>query len=222
MANKNKKDKDMRKKGKTNSLCLAAWTNFVAPDRPCHSWRYEFFQLTYDARGRRGFTTLQKCVAVIRLITMGESPDTMDDYMIMSERTARESLYTLSRGVVETFGDVYLRKPPLHDFQELKYATGHHGSPSLVLEVVASQDLWIWHAFLGVVGSNNSINVLDQSTIFDDLLNGKAQDAPFMVNGNEYKYGYYLTDGIYHQYSTFVKAFCHPVEERDNFFKRKQ
>ncbi|CAI9286474.1 unnamed protein product [Lactuca saligna] len=34
MANKNKKDKDMRKK----SLCLAAWTNFVAPDRPCQSW----------------------------------------------------------------------------------------------------------------------------------------------------------------------------------------
>ena len=218
-------------------------------------FRYEFFQLRYDARGRRGFTTLQKCVAAIRLMAMGESPDTMDDYMRMSERTARESLYTLSRGVVETFGDVYLRKPSLHDLQELyaaheerhgfpgmigsidcthwkwkncpvawkgQYASGHHGSPSLVLEAVASQDLWIWHAFFGVAGSNNDVNVLDQSPIFDDLLNGKAPDAPFTVNGNEYKYGYYLTDGIYPQYSTFVKAFRHPVEERDNFFKRRQ
>ncbi|XP_023729160.2 protein ALP1-like [Lactuca sativa] len=216
---------------------------------------YEFFQLRYDARGRRGFTTLQKCVAAIRLMAMGESPDTMDDYMRMSERTARESLYTLSRGVVETFGDVYLRKPSLHDLQELyaaheerhgfpgmigsidcthwkcknylvawkgQYASGHHGSPSLVLEAVASQDLWIWHAFFGVAGSNNDVNVLDQSPIFDDLLNGKAPDAPFKVNGNEYKYGYYLTDGIYPQYSTFVKAFRHPVEERDKFFKRRQ
>ncbi|KAL7606155.1 uncharacterized protein LOC111885883 [Lactuca sativa] len=183
---------------------------------------------------------------------MGESPDTMDDYMRMSERTARESLYTLSRGVVETFGDVYLRKPSLHDLQELyaaheerhgfpgmigsidcthwkwkncpvawkgQYASGHHGSPTLVLEAVASQDLWIWHAFFGVAGSNNDVNVLDQSPIFDDLLNGKAPDAPFTVNGNEYKYGYYLTDGIYPQYSTFVKAFRHPVEERDKFLR---
>ncbi|XP_052621952.1 protein ALP1-like [Lactuca sativa] len=169
---------------------------------------------------------------------MGESLDTMDDYMRMSERTARESLYTLSMGVVETFRDVYLRKPSLHDLQELyvaheerhgfpgmigsidcthwkwkncsiawkgQYASGHHGSPSLVLEVVASQDLWIWHAFFGVAGSNNDVNVLDQSPIFDDLLNGKAPDAPFTMN-----------------YSTFVKAFRHPVEEQDKFFKRRQ
>ena len=72
-------------------------------------FRYEFFQLRYDARGRRGFTTLHKCVAAIRLMATGESPSTMDDYMRMSKRTVRESLYTLSRGVVETFGDVYLR-----------------------------------------------------------------------------------------------------------------
>ena len=78
-------------------------------------FRYKFFQLRYDARGRRGFTTLQKCAAAIRLMAMGESPDTMDDYMRMSERTTRESLYRLSKCVVETFRDVYLRKPSLYD-----------------------------------------------------------------------------------------------------------
>ncbi|XP_023755950.2 uncharacterized protein LOC111904405 [Lactuca sativa] len=194
---------------------------------------YEFFQLRYDARGRRGFTTLQKCVTVIRLMVMGESPDTMDDYMRMSERTIRESLYTLSRGIVATFGDVYLRKPSLHYLQELyavheerhgfpgmigsidcthwkwkncpvawkgQYASSYHESPLLVLEVVVSQDLWIWHAFFGVAGSNNDVNVLDQTPIFDDLLNGKTPDAPFMVNGNKYKYEYYIIDGIYPQY----------------------
>ncbi|KAL7589710.1 hypothetical protein Lser_V15G35656 [Lactuca serriola] len=97
--------------------------------------RYEFFQLRYDVRGRRGFTTLHKCAANIRLMAMGESPDTMDDYMRMSERTATESLYTLSRVVVETFGDVYLRKPSLHDFQEL---------------YVAHEER---HRFLGIIGS---------------------------------------------------------------------
>ncbi|XP_023732506.1 uncharacterized protein LOC111880315 [Lactuca sativa] len=162
-------------------------------------------QSRYDARGRQGFTTLQKYAAGIRLMAMRELPDTMDDYMRMSERTARESLYTLSRGVVETFGDVYLRKPSLHDLQEL-YATHEerHEFPGMIGSIVA-------HTGNGKI-----------SPIFNDLLNGKALDAPFTVNGNEYKYGYYLTDGIYPQYSTFVKAFCHPVEERDNFFKRRQ
>jgi hypothetical protein len=30
----------------------------------------------------------------------------------------------------------------------------------LVLEAVADKDLWIWHAFLGMAGSHNDINVL--------------------------------------------------------------
>nr|GEX49187.1 hypothetical protein [Tanacetum cinerariifolium] len=45
-----------------------------------------------------------------------------------------------------------------------QYVRRDHGSnPFTLLEVVASQDLWICHAFFGVVGSNNDINVLYQS-----------------------------------------------------------
>lgn len=58
-----------------------------------------------------------------------------------------------------------------------------------MLEVVASHDLWIWHAFFGVAGSNNDINVLNQSTLFTEVLQGRAPDVEFMVNGNEYKLG---------------------------------
>jgi hypothetical protein len=32
-------------------------------------------------------------------------------------------------------------------------------------EAMASHDLWIWHAFFRVAGSNNDINVLNQATI---------------------------------------------------------
>ncbi|CAI9260732.1 unnamed protein product [Lactuca saligna] len=42
----------------------------------------------------------------------------LNDHMRMSDRTAMENLYTLSRGVVETFGDMYLPKLSLHDLQE--------------------------------------------------------------------------------------------------------
>ena len=40
---------------------------------------------------------------------------------------------------------------------------------TIVLEAVASYDLWIWHAFFGMSGSNNDINVLDASNLFPNL-----------------------------------------------------
>ena len=47
--------------------------------------------------------------------------------------------------------------------------TGHVHRPTIVLEVVASYDLWIWHAFFGMPESNNDINVLDASNLFANL-----------------------------------------------------
>ncbi|GJZ21538.1 ALP1-like protein isoform X1 [Tanacetum coccineum] len=51
-----------------------------------------------------------------------------------------------------------------------------------MLEAVASHDLWIWHAVFGVAGANNDINVLDNSPLFDDLLDDKAPLALFVAN----------------------------------------
>lgn len=66
-----------------------------------------------------------------------------------------------------------------------------------MLEVVVSHDLWIWHAFFGVSGSNNDINVLNQSPLFNEVLLGTASMCSFEVNGKMYTKGYYLADGIY-------------------------
>ena len=90
------------------------------------------------------------------------------------------------------------------------YTQGDIGEPSFILEAVVSHDLWIWHAYFGVAGANNDRNVLSSSPIFNDIWLGKAPDMRFMVNGNEYEHGYYLCDGIYPDYSTFVKAYKHP------------
>nr|GEX53552.1 reverse transcriptase domain-containing protein [Tanacetum cinerariifolium] len=65
-----------------------------------------------------------------------------------------------------------------------QYVRRDHGSnPFILLEVVASQDLWIWHAFFSVVGSNNDINTLYQSPLFNDLKTGRAPEIPFVANG---------------------------------------
>nr|GEZ98439.1 protein ALP1-like [Tanacetum cinerariifolium] len=73
-----------------------------------------------------------------------------------------------------------------------QYGKGDKNYPTIMLEVVASQDLWIWHEFFGVAGANNDINVLDNSSLFDDLLKDTSSVLPYVVNGVGYEKGYYL------------------------------
>ncbi|GJR23792.1 ALP1-like protein [Tanacetum coccineum] len=88
---------------------------------------------------------------------------------------------------------------------------GDSGSePFILLEAVASQDLWIWHAFFGVAGSNNDVNVLRQSPVLNDLKVGKAPEVPFVANDVTYKWGYYLTDGIYPEWVVLMKSISQP------------
>ncbi|GJT24472.1 reverse transcriptase domain-containing protein [Tanacetum coccineum] len=51
--------------------------------------------------------------------------------------------------------------------------------------------------FWGSGMSNNDLNVLYGSPLFDDVLADKALEAPFVVNGRTYKKSYYLADGVY-------------------------
>ncbi|XP_071741350.1 uncharacterized protein [Rutidosis leptorrhynchoides] len=71
-----------------------------------------------------------------------------------------------------------------------------------------------------MAGSNNDINILNQSPIFDKLKNGTFSSAPFEVNGHEY--GYYLADGIYPDWATLVKGYSCPTEEPTIKFIRFQ
>ncbi|GJY87554.1 ALP1-like protein isoform X1 [Tanacetum coccineum] len=91
-----------------------------------------------------------------------------------------------------------------------------------MLETVASQDLRIWHAFFGVAGANNDINVLDNSPLFDNLLDDKAPVALYVVNGVEFEKGYYLVDDIYPQWATFVKSFTVANDAKHAYFKKRQ
>jgi hypothetical protein len=100
--------------------------------------------------------------------------------------------------------------------------TGHKDGPTMILEAVASHDLWIWHAFFGLPGSLNDINVLRRSPLFDSLTSGTAPQVEYMVNGNKYTMGYYLADGIYPAWATFVKAFQNPQGNKKLHFTKAQ
>jgi hypothetical protein len=77
----------------------------------------------------------------------------------------------------------------------------------MILEAVASQDLWIWHSFFGLPGSLNNINVLQRSPLFQKLKNGTSPPGEYFVNGSKFTMGHYLADGIYPSWATFVKSF---------------
>lgn len=75
-----------------------------------------------------------------------------------------------------------------------------------MLEAVVSQDLWIWYAFFGVSSSNNAINMLNQSNVFNDDLQRQAPKVRYRVNHTKYNNGYYLSNGVYPKCATFVKS----------------
>ncbi|XP_074293680.1 uncharacterized protein LOC141620807 [Silene latifolia] len=99
---------------------------------------------------------------------------------------------------------------------------GRSGKATIILEAVASYDLWIWHAFFGTPSSLNDINVLHRSPVFDDIFEGRALKVNYYVNGNQYNMGYYLSDGIYPAWASFVKSIRTSVLQKHKLFAHHQ
>ncbi|KAM1226428.1 hypothetical protein ACFX13_005890 [Malus domestica] len=83
---------------------------------------------------------------------------------------------------------------------------------------VASFDTWIWHAFFRVPGAQNDLNILTQSLVFNDILQGKAPQVMYVVNGRRYDGPYYLVDGIYLRWETFVKTVSRSRSAKEKHF----
>ncbi|GJX59434.1 integrase, catalytic region, zinc finger, CCHC-type containing protein [Tanacetum coccineum] len=194
---------------------------------PAH---FDFFVVRPDATGLMGFSVIMKCTSAIRQLAYGTSPDALDEYLQMGEHCARDCLDCFNMCIIDLFTPEFLRKPDVNDVRKLYDAHNRiHGLPGVIkkyptimLEAVASYDLWIWHAFFGVAGANNDLTVLNHSPLFDDLLDDIAPVVPFEVNGVTFEKGYYLADGIYPQWAAFVKSFTVARDERNAVFKRRQ
>ena len=98
--------------------------------------------------------------------------------------------------------------------------THGNGAPTIILEAIASQDLWIWHTFFGVAGANNDINVINQSPLFTERLQGCDPQVEYYVNGRKYNIGYY--HGIYPQWAAFVKSIKEPQTTKDKLYAERQ
>jgi hypothetical protein len=82
------------------------------------------------------------------------------------------------------------------------------------MEAIATQDLFIYHSYIGIAGSNNDINVMDRSPFLRDMITGVAPHVKFTINGNEHRMAYVLADGIYPEWPVFVKTFKEPMQAK--------
>ncbi|GJV67124.1 reverse transcriptase domain-containing protein [Tanacetum coccineum] len=94
-----------------------------------------YFRDNIDCTGRACISPLMMCTSAIRQLAYTTVLDALDEYLQMGEAIACLSL-----------GQYYRRD--------------HGPNPFILLEAVASQDLWIWHAFFGVSEANNDIKVI--------------------------------------------------------------
>jgi hypothetical protein len=99
---------------------------------------------------------------------------------------------------------------------------GHFKKTTLILEAIASHDLWIWHTFFGLPSSCNDINVLHRSPIFDSIATGDVPPVTYVVNDTQYDMPYYLCDGIYPPWATLISGVPAAVSNKQRLFTMKQ
>ncbi|GKC32180.1 ALP1-like protein isoform X1 [Tanacetum coccineum] len=194
------------------------------PKYPEEKFRRRYFRVRIDAIGRNSIGPILKCISAIRQMAYDTAPDAFDEYLQIAERTSRECLDHFTKCIHNAreyrLYALGLENCPKALHGQFKRST--HKYPTLMLEAVADQKLWIWHAYFGVPGANNDLNVLYGSPLFDDEIADIAPECPFVVNGHTYRKGYYLADGIYPAWSTFVKTFSVARDEKSLKFKRVQ
>ncbi|OWZ13818.1 hypothetical protein PHMEG_00012797 [Phytophthora megakarya] len=140
----------------------------------------------------------QKVICALGIYAHGASADQLDELICMGESTVLEALKYFCENVIRLLGPEYLRKPTPDDLETLIAENaarcwkncltawqgafkGKEKTSTVILKAVASKSLWIWHAFYGMPGANNDLNVLERSPLMNDSVNGEAPQSSISV-----------------------------------------
>ena len=95
---------------------------------------------------------------------------------------------------------------------------GHTREATIILEAVASLNLWIWHAFFGMSGSCNDINMLQRSPVFRRLCNGESSPCNYTV----VQHGILSCQWYLSSMAAFVKTMSEPHGNKQSHFATMQ
>ncbi|KAF0733301.1 hypothetical protein AaE_009194 [Aphanomyces astaci] len=161
---------------------------------------------------------------MLRMLCYDLPTDALDEYVGIGENTAMLSFKRFAGAVVDRYEReptaMHVQRclsinakrgfPGLFDCLDYSHLSwgkyqvayqghnqGRSGDRSIIIEAVAELDLWIWHLYIGLPGSNNDINVLDRAPLVEKLMGGVTPHCNYNVNGTTYTMAYLLVDGIY-------------------------
>lgn len=199
-----------------------------------------YFVQWRNAAERLELSSLYKMTTAIRMFTYGIMTNFMDKYLRIGEKTTMDSFIHFVKAVVRFFlpstwgpnpkdvvrllivceSRAFPRMLGRIDCIHWKWKncpnawrcmySGYIREPTIILEDMASNNLWICYAYFGLLGSHNDINVLEQVDVFVNLSEGRSPLINYSVNDHDYTMRYYLIDGIYHSWATFVKTIHTP------------
>lgn len=100
---------------------------------------------------------------------------------------------------------------------------GKEERASIVLEGIADYHMWFWHASYGYAGTLNDLNILNLSPFLESLTDGSFAEleksvVPYKIGNEVFEKLFILVDGIYPNYSRFVKPISSPSgDEQSNY-----
>ena len=93
---------------------------------------------------------------------------------------------------------------------------------SIVAEAISGHDMYIFHAFLGLPGCLNDINILGCTDTQRKYLQSAAIDVKFKLASQEFTGAYFLVDGIYPDYPYLMKTIPELVNMKQKIFAKVQ
>ena len=102
----------------------------------------QFFRQKKDGLGRLSLSSIQKCTAAIQILAYGSAADIVDEYLRLGETTTRLCLENFVEGIINLFGDEYLRRPTPADLQRLLQIGEHRGFPGMIESIDCMH--WEW------------------------------------------------------------------------------
>ncbi|XP_074376968.1 uncharacterized protein LOC141718482 [Apium graveolens] len=149
------------------------------------------------------------------MLAYGATANQCAEICKMGESTTLECMKKFCEQVEGLFGKEYLRAPTPADLRRLLARGEQRGFPGMI----GSTDCmhWEWKNCPSGWGGAYS----GQSPVFDKVIVGDSPTVVFHVNGKRYNNAYYLVDGIYPRYSTFVKTISNPATQAHKLFAKK-